>query len=335
MAECFDCGATPANIVGDDGNRYCERCWNGVAAPPSTSTTRANYGPGTKKLLEELEKARFTGQLRIYSLKITSLPPLPVGLKELVCWDVTTLTSLPTLPTTLTKLSVQATKITTLPPLPNGLKVLQCQNNPLLTSLPPLPNGLIRLQCANTNLTEIPPLPATLQILDCTGLPLEKLTPFPESIVEFTMTNLAPNPKRNPLYDEVLSRRNARTANNPLLNMRNFNQLIEETHVKVAKLEGAITSDIARRGQDLGNFRVATRDQGLMQLPEEVSTHISRYITGGPAAPTLQHQRSALEREQRVRLQEVRSRKLIRAPGVGGRKRTRRRNTRVSRKQKL
>lgn len=61
------------------------------------------------------------------------------GLNILNCWN-NQLTSLPFLPSSLTKLDCFHTQISNLPELPNSLTELLCENNQL-TSLPELPNS--------------------------------------------------------------------------------------------------------------------------------------------------------------------------------------------------
>ena len=56
------------------------------------------------------------------------------------------LTSLPELPSSLTKLHCSNNKLTILPELPNSLTFINCSNNQL-TILPELPNSLTKLYC--------------------------------------------------------------------------------------------------------------------------------------------------------------------------------------------
>ena len=67
-------------------------------------------------------------------------------------------TSIESIPESITKLYCYGNKLTSLPKLPNGLNYLNCHNNQL-TSLPILPNRLIELYCHNNQLTSLPILP--------------------------------------------------------------------------------------------------------------------------------------------------------------------------------
>ena len=65
------------------------------------------------------------------------------------------LTSLPDLPTSLTKLHCFHNQLTSLPDLPDSLTTLDCYNNQL-TSLPNLPTSLTTLWCHENQLTALP-----------------------------------------------------------------------------------------------------------------------------------------------------------------------------------
>lgn len=80
------------------------------------------------------------------------------------------LTSLPTLPSTLTKLNCSGNQLTSLPVLPSTLTQLDCSFNEI-TSLPELPSTLTKLDCSGNQLTTLPRLPSTLTTLDCSYNP--------------------------------------------------------------------------------------------------------------------------------------------------------------------
>ena len=119
------------------------------------------------------------------------------------------LTSLPTLPTTLTQLDFSHNNFSSCPVLPPMLRILNCSNNPLsslphilpdtlqslacqnnlLTILPTLPTGLQTLGCPNNQLTSLPDLPSTLQTLSCGANLLTSLPTLPSGLVELDCGN--------------------------------------------------------------------------------------------------------------------------------------------------
>ncbi|HRC32890.1 MAG TPA: hypothetical protein PK736_05560 [Bacteroidia bacterium] len=104
------------------------------------------------------------------------------SLKTLYCWN-NQLTSLPTLPNTLTYLNCAGNQLTNLPTLPNSLTDLWCSNNQL-TSLPTLPNSLIDLNCYYNQLTSLPGLPSTLTYLRCNSNQLTSLPGLPSTLTD-------------------------------------------------------------------------------------------------------------------------------------------------------
>jgi uncharacterized repeat protein (TIGR01451 family) len=97
--------------------------------------------------------------------KLTSLPSLPSSLSILYCYD-NQLTSLPSLPPNLGLLWCSNNELTSIPSLPSNLDVLSCDNNHL-TTLPALSPPLRNLNCGNNELTSLAPLPASLTSLSC------------------------------------------------------------------------------------------------------------------------------------------------------------------------
>jgi len=116
-----------------------------------------------------------------HSNSLTSLPTLPSSLQTLYC-SSTSLTSLPTLPSGLLTLYCDLNKLTSLPALPSGLTVLNCSSNSL-TSLPTLPSGLQNLDCSVNKLTSLPTsLPSGLQYLFCHSNSLTSLPALPSGL---------------------------------------------------------------------------------------------------------------------------------------------------------
>lgn len=92
-----------------------------------------------------------------------------------------TLTTLPSLPSSLDTLICGRNSLTSLPVFPNSLTLLKCYNN-LLTSLPVLPSSLLNLDCSNNQLTSLPILPNLLQILNCGWNQLTSLPALPSTL---------------------------------------------------------------------------------------------------------------------------------------------------------
>ncbi|MBL0050106.1 MAG: leucine-rich repeat domain-containing protein [Bacteroidetes bacterium] len=115
------------------------------------------------------------------------------SLKYLYC-NNNQLSSLPTLPNSLTKLYCGKNQLSSLPVLPNSMTYLDCWNNQL-TSLPTLPNSLTHLFCLFNQLTSLPALPNLLTDLGCTKNQLTSLPALPISLThlnsdENQLTNL-------------------------------------------------------------------------------------------------------------------------------------------------
>jgi Leucine-rich repeat (LRR) protein len=111
---------------------------------------------------------------------LTSLPTLPTSLTTLDC-SLNALTSLPTLPTSLTTLNCSGNPLPSLPTLPASLTTLNCSGNPL-TSLPTLPVSLTTLNCNNNKLLGLPTLPTSLTTLECYNSLLPSLPTLPASL---------------------------------------------------------------------------------------------------------------------------------------------------------
>ncbi|WP_395755454.1 NEL-type E3 ubiquitin ligase domain-containing protein [Edwardsiella ictaluri] len=104
------------------------------AAPPEEAEDRA-------KTVRELRHClRYNTRLDVSNTKLTSLPPLPTGLK---------------------RLDVSGTGLTSLPPLPSKLQRLDISNTPM-PRLPSLPSRLQRLDVSNTHLANLPEIIANL-----------------------------------------------------------------------------------------------------------------------------------------------------------------------------
>ena len=88
---------------------------------------------------------------------LSYLPPLPVGLTQLVC-PIGNLSSLPDLPPSLNTLLCYDNHITALPAIPNTVRVLICDNNDI-TNVPNLPTLMSICSFSfNSNLRCLPKL---------------------------------------------------------------------------------------------------------------------------------------------------------------------------------
>jgi hypothetical protein len=106
------------------------------------------------------------GKIDFSSMGLTSVPPLPEGVREL---------------------KIKGTHIRELPVLPDTLEVLELERNDELTSLPPLPPHLRVLKFPVCSVRELPsPLPPELEILDCGYNQLSELPELPPSLRELS-----------------------------------------------------------------------------------------------------------------------------------------------------
>jgi Leucine-rich repeat (LRR) protein len=109
---------------------------------------------------------------------------MEIALERIASWKEGTylnlsdlgLTSLPSLPSSLTILYCNNNQLTSLPSIPSSLTILYCNNNQL-TSLPSLPSSLRSLSCNNNQLTSLPSLPSFLIELYCENNPFSLETP--------------------------------------------------------------------------------------------------------------------------------------------------------------
>ena len=120
----------------------------------------------------------FLEELRCQGNQLSTLPTLPATLTRLDC-SMNLLQSLPLLPINLQILNCGANTFTSpiLPALPASLEELACYNNQL-TTLPTLPTGLRYLECSDNLLTSLPSvLPTNLISLSCTRNPFTSPLP--------------------------------------------------------------------------------------------------------------------------------------------------------------
>jgi Secretion system C-terminal sorting domain len=135
---------------------------------------------------------------------ITTIPTLPSSITELWCevnqiaslpilhegmnilgLKSNKLISIPALPSTLTQLWCEDNQITSLPTLHNGITILGLKNNNL-SYLPALPNTLTRLNINQNHITSLPPLPNTLESLSAYSNNLTSLpSPLPTNLQVF------------------------------------------------------------------------------------------------------------------------------------------------------
>lgn len=203
----------------------CNSCILLTGLPPLTHTQLVGLDCTNCNSLSTLpELPATTSFIRAYQTPLTSLPPLPAGLRYLDCTGTSLSGIFPALPDSLRTLSCAWTagitgfsslppfldtlecgtnSITSLPSLPGHLRLLNCWQNQIatlpslpgtlehlgcgdnqLTQLPPLPQQLKYLFCANNRLTSLPALPASLNRLDCSYNLLDSLPALPLQLYE-------------------------------------------------------------------------------------------------------------------------------------------------------
>ena len=114
--------------------------------------------------------------------QLTSLPSLPRSLSQLDCQS-NQLVSLPPLLNPLIAINCGTNLLSSLPVLPSSVSFLDCRNN-LLSSLPDLPSSLGRLLCNGNSLNSLPTLPNFLYVLICSNNQLSLLPSLPNSLIE-------------------------------------------------------------------------------------------------------------------------------------------------------
>jgi Leucine-rich repeat (LRR) protein len=137
----------------------------------------------SSKMIGSLEGIQYLKNLKELNCsynQLTSLPSLPSSLTNLNCiWNQ--LSSLPSLPSSINGLVCFNNQLRSLPSLPSSLNYLNCENNQI-TSLPSLPSSLVVLECGLNQLTGLPILPSSLQRLYCFGNQLTSLPSLPSSL---------------------------------------------------------------------------------------------------------------------------------------------------------
>jgi hypothetical protein len=137
--------------------------------------------------IEGVTYFRSLKQLFVNGNLLTSLPSLPDSITSLECFG-NQITSLPALPKSLQILWCDNNQLTNLPDLPNLLTILLCDNN-LLKNLPALPNLLKTLWCGTNQLSSLPALPQTLKTLFCEYNKLTSLPVLPDSLTALSCVN--------------------------------------------------------------------------------------------------------------------------------------------------
>ena len=120
--------------------------------------------------------------LNCWSNSLTSLPTLPLSLTELLC-DRNNLTSLPVLPNNIYFLRCDDNPLIHLPTLPTALQILECQGCQLI-DIPQLPLNVYEFICSNNQLTTLPTLPSAVQYLYCKHNLLTSLPLLPNSLTQ-------------------------------------------------------------------------------------------------------------------------------------------------------
>jgi len=246
------------------------------------------------------------GDLDLSYLKLRVLPELPVGLKVLRC-DSTN--------------------------FPAGLKTLYCSTN-YLSVLPVLPDGLKELFCASNQLTVLPELPAGLKILNCSQNELTVLPELPAGLITLNCTN---NLFREPFLTLY---QNYRADNN-------INKLRTSIHSYYANLR-----NLESRGRNVSSLRVALGKEENFNNPFKRSGRedlIGSFLTGKSSFLPLRNQSSALkgnynrtsaglpllsEEEELNLAARARNAAGAGAPRKGGRRTTRKRSRKGSRRHR-
>jgi len=175
------------------------------------------FGVDTPALLEKIKENRTNWQ--VPNLNITSLPPLPDDLVQLVV-SRTYITEFPLLPASLIHFDCSYNHdIKRLPPLPEGLIALYCRYNDI-TEIAALPPNLEAFDCSGTLILRLPPLPATLMSLHCGETELTELPALPDSLQELSLesTDIIVIPPLPPALEQLFCNETSITVLPPLPN---------------------------------------------------------------------------------------------------------------------
>ncbi|MGT0348282.1 T3SS effector E3 ubiquitin-protein ligase IpaH4.5, partial [Shigella flexneri] len=182
--------------VEEQCTRDYHRIWDDWAREGTTTENRIQAVRLLKICLDTREPV-----LNLSLLKLRSLPPLPLHIRELnisnnelislpenspllteLHVNGNNLNILPTLPSQLIKLNISFNRnLSCLPSLPPYLQSLSARFNSLET-LPELPSTLTILRIEGNRLTVLPELPHRLQELFVSGNRLQELPEFPQSL---------------------------------------------------------------------------------------------------------------------------------------------------------
>lgn len=166
------------------------------------------HGPDTDLLRRNISEIR-NGKLDVSYLRITSLPPLPAGLRVLTC-HFTDIVEFPTLPDTLEELNCMYNRnLRSLPKLPSNLLFLICDHNPQLRRLPELPRWLRQLMVHDTPLEVLPDIPKFLECLMCYNTLIREIPPLPKNLFTFSCA-MCPNLSIQHEYGESIPEYNER-----------------------------------------------------------------------------------------------------------------------------
>ena len=128
------------------------------------------------------KRALQTNLLDVRGQRLTSLPPLPQNITEIIC-SGNQLRCLPVLPPHLVRLVCSNNLLQELPEMPTSLQVLDCSKN-FIEYLPDLEHtSLASLICSENLLKDLPILPNTLRCLSCHTNRLAYLRPMPASLI--------------------------------------------------------------------------------------------------------------------------------------------------------
>ena len=151
-----------------------------ASCPNVVNATSINISNGIIQSIEGVQAFVNLQSLNCSNNRLTTLSTLPNSLTYLDC-NLNQLTTLPSLSNSLSYLDCSANLLTTLPSLPNSLTYLYCNENQL-TTLPALPNSLVQLTCSFNQLTTLPSLPNSLTVLDCSLNQFATLPSLPNSL---------------------------------------------------------------------------------------------------------------------------------------------------------
>lgn len=275
--------------------------------------------------------------LDLQMVEETVLPPIPEGVR-ILAMNNSGVTELPQLPSTLRRLSCYYTRIQTISNLPEGLTHLIAYGNRRLVEIVSLPDSLQELDVYFCGLTKLPALPRNLVTLNCRDNRLTEIPDLPPNVrYAYLDTNqlvrlpLLPTSLRTiSIFSNPRLLHNYNAYENMLRNYRiTMQQFVQYSNAYTRNLRRANIKAVGRNVetvQRLQTRNTANTPANWYAGPQEATTKaLSMNNILGKVSEFVSGKRGNVSMQQRALQQNL-------ARTGGGKKKSRSRKTRKSRK---